>query len=176
MADFFTMILQAWGTFINAIATAMGPFNDYPLSAITILIITIGMACLSAVATRALIDVELMRRRSAEIKEWQSAYTKAVRAKDQKNIDKLKKKQQSITSLQTQMSKDQLKPTLLTLIPFTLFYYIFFGVFGGTIVVYTPVAIPFIGSSLTFWWWYLICSFSVSALVQRLFNMPTVSD
>jgi uncharacterized membrane protein (DUF106 family) len=117
-----------------------------------------------------------MRRRSAEIKEWQSAYTKAVRAKDQKQIDKLKKKQQSITGLQTAMSKDQMKPTLLTLVPFAIFYYIFFGVFGPGIVVYTPIALPFLGSKLSFWWWYLISSFSVSALIQRIFRMPMVSD
>ncbi|MGA2574140.1 MAG: EMC3/TMCO1 family protein [Candidatus Methanomethylicaceae archaeon] len=176
MVDIITMLAQMWGSMITSIANAMGPWNHYPLSAVTVLLITMGMASLSSLATRALVDVELMRRRSAEIKEWQSAYTKAVRAKDQKQIDKLKKKQQSITGLQTAMSKDQMKPTLLTLVPFAIFYYIFFGVFGPGIVVYTPIALPFLGSKLSFWWWYLISSFSVSALIQRIFRMPMVSD
>jgi len=176
LANIIATFQQLWGSMINSIAHAMGPWHLYPLSVITVVLITILMASLSSVVTRRLVDVELMRRRSTEIKEWQSAYTKAVRAKDEKQIDKLKKKQQSINSLQMEMSKDQLKPTLLTLVPFAIFYYIFFGVFGKGIVAYTPIAIPFIGSKLSFWWYYLISSFSVSAFIQRIFKMPMVSD
>jgi uncharacterized membrane protein (DUF106 family) len=136
------------------------------------------MAIISSLATRTLVDVEIMKRRMAEVKEWQSAYSKAVRAKDQKNIDKLKKRQAAINKLQADMTKDNFKPMLVTLVPFWIFYYIFYGVFdyNKLMVAYSPLDLPVLGTTLTFWSFYFISSFGIYGLVQRLFNLPSAPD
>jgi uncharacterized membrane protein (DUF106 family) len=175
----FEFIWDFYMQIVNTLTVALGPAAEYPYSAITIVVITIGMSSISALATRAVVDVHKMRRRMTEVREWQSAYTKAVRAKDQKTVDRLKKKEQAIKNASAEMQKDNMKPLLITLIPFMLFYYIFWGVFGfnSTMVAYSPIpALPFIGSVFVFWTWYFVASFATSSLVQRLFNMPTVSD
>ena len=163
---------------VDGLKYILGPAKDYPFAAITILLIAAGMAIISASATRALTDVEATRRRMAEVKEWQSAYTKALRAKDQKQIDKLMKKKATIDKAQAAMTKNQFKPLLLTFIPFLIFYYVFNGVFGysQTTIAISPISIPYVGTDLNFWIWYLISSFSISALIQRVFNLSTVSD
>jgi len=173
--EFFSQIYLA---IVNALSFALGPAKDFPLAAVTILLISAGMAVISAVATRTLTDVNVMRRRMTEVREWQSAYTKAVRAKDQKAIDRLKKKEATVKRAQAEMTKDQFKPMLLTIIPFFIFYYLFYAVFGynQVIVAFSPIALPYIGTEFNFWVWYLISSFSISTLIQRVFNLPSVSD
>jgi uncharacterized membrane protein (DUF106 family) len=174
----FEFLSQIYLIIVNGLSYALGPAKDPPLAAVTILLISAGMAVISASATRVLTDVEAMRRRMTEVREWQSAYTKALRAKDQKQIDKLMKKKATIDKAQAAMTKDQFKPLLLTFIPFLIFYYVFNGVFGYNqiTIAISPITLPFIGTSFNFWIWYLISSFSISALIQRVFNVPSVSD
>ncbi|MBM5805372.1 MAG: DUF106 domain-containing protein [Candidatus Verstraetearchaeota archaeon] len=173
--EFFSQIYLA---IINGLSYALGPAKDYPLAAVTILLLSVAMAMISAVATRTLTDVDIMRRRMTEVREWQSAYSKAVRAKDQKAIDRLKKKETTIKRAQSEMTKNQFKPMLLTIIPFFIFYYLFYAVFGYNLVTVaiSPITLPYIGTDFNFWVWYLISSFSVSTLIQRVFNIPSVSD
>lgn len=175
MAFDISSIYQA---IVDGLKYILGPANNYPYAAIVILLIATGMAVISASATRALTDVEATRRRMTEVREWQSAYTKALRAKDQKQIDKLMKKKATIDKAQAAMTKSQFKPLLLTFIPFLIFYYIFNGVFGysQTTIAISPISLPYIGTNFNFWIWYLISSFSISALIQRVFNLSTVSD
>lgn len=174
----FEFIWDFYLSIINGLSAALGPAAEYPYSTITILLITIGMSTISALATRAVVDVDKSRRRMAEVREWQSAYQKALRAKDQKAVDRLKKKEQAIKNASAEMQKDNMKPLLITIIPFMLFYYIFWGVFGfnTSVVAYSPLELPFIGSTFIFWTWYFVTSFATSSLVQRIFNMPTVTD
>ncbi len=174
----FEFIYDIFNGVVAAISNGLGPWNDYPLAAILILLLTIIMSAISAAATRALVDVDVMRRRNVELKEWQTAYSAAMRSKDEKAIAKLKKKEPAIKRVQTEMSKDQFKPLMVTMIPFFLFYYIFAAVFGNNqlIVAYSPLDIPFVGSNFNFWIWYFITSFSVSPLIQRLFGMPNYTD
>jgi len=160
------------------LSNALGPYNDYPLAVVTIFLITIMMALISSGATRALTDVEATRRRMIEVREWQSEYTKAIRSKDEKAIAKAKKRESAIKKAQAEMSRQQMKPLFFTIIPFFVFYYIFYAVFGYNQVpiAYSPITLPFVGDTFNFWTWYLISSFSMSALVQRVMGIPTVSD
>lgn len=165
-------------TIVNAVSGAMGPAKDYPLSALSIFLITIVMAVISSGVTRLVVDVELLRRRTSEVRAWQKEYTQAIRSKDEKAIARLKKKEQTIKAAQTEMSKEQFKPLIFTLIPFFIFYYVFYAVFGynQSIVAVSPISLPFVGTELNFWVWYLLSSFSVSSLIQRVFGLPSAAD
>ncbi|MBC7120742.1 MAG: DUF106 domain-containing protein [Candidatus Methanosuratus sp.] len=163
---------------VNAISGAMGPAKEYPWAVLSVFLITIMMAAISSGVTRLVVDVDLLRRRTAEVRAWQSEYTQAVRAKDDKAIARLKKKETAIKAAQSEMSKEQLKPMIFTIIPFFIFYYIFYAVFGynQSVVAVSPISLPFVGTELNFWVWYLISSFSVSSLMQRLFGLPSAVD
>jgi uncharacterized membrane protein (DUF106 family) len=174
----FEFLADIYNAIVVWLSNALGPFNDPPLAMVTIFLITIGMAAISSGATRLLTDVDEMKRRMVEVREWQSEYTKAIRAKDEKAIAKAKKKELTIKRAQAEMSKEQMKPMLFTIIPFFVFYYLFYAVFGYNLVTvgYSPIELPYIGTTFNFWTWYLIASFSVSALIQRLFRVPSAGD
>lgn len=163
---------------VNAISGAMGPAKDYPWAVLTIFFITVVMAVISSGVTRLVVDVDLLRRRGAEVRAWQKEYTQALRAKDEKALARLKKKEATMRAAQAEMSKEQFKPLLFTIIPFFIFYYIFYAVFGYNqiTVAVSPISLPFVGTELNFWTWYLLSSFSVSSLIQRIFGLPSAAD
>lgn len=163
---------------VNLISGAMGPAKEYPWSVITIFAITIVMAAISSGVTRAVVDIELVRRRTLEVRAWQKEYTQALRSKDEKTLAKLKKKEAAMRSAQAEMSKEQFKPLIFTMVPFFIFYYIFYAVFGFNqiTVAYSPIPLPMVGTQLNFWVWYLLSSFSVSSLIQRVFGLPSAMD
>ncbi|MGQ9759139.1 MAG: EMC3/TMCO1 family protein [Candidatus Methanomethylicaceae archaeon] len=169
---------EIYFSIVTSLSALLGPAKDFPFSALTVLLIAIGMALLSSAVTRAITDVERTRRRMIEVREWQSAYTKAIRSKDQKMIDKLKKKEATIKRVQAEMMREQFKPVFFTMVPFLIFFYLFNGVFGYSqiTVAVSPITIPYLGTNFTFWTWYIITSFSFSALIQRIFNLPSASD
>ncbi|MDI9644481.1 MAG: EMC3/TMCO1 family protein [Candidatus Verstraetearchaeota archaeon] len=163
---------------VNAISAAMGPAKDYPWSVVTIFAITVLMAVISSGVTRAVVDIELVRRRTLELRAWQKEYTQALREKDEKALARIKKKEAAMRAAQAEMSKEQFKPLIFTMIPFFIFYYIFYAVFGFNqlTVAYSPIPLPFVGEKLNFWVWYLLSSFSISPLIQRVFNLPSAVD
>jgi len=163
---------------VNTISAAMGPANDYPLAALSIILITIAMAALSSATMRLLVDGPSLKRRMAELQAYNNERMRAMRAKDQKALDKLKKRQPAMSRLQAEVQREQLKPTFFTFVPFIIFYYIFSGVFGfnQVVVAYSPITLPLVGDTFNFWTWYFLTSIAVSPFIQRLFNVPTVSD
>jgi uncharacterized membrane protein (DUF106 family) len=165
-------------TIVNAVSGAMGPAKEYPLSVLSVFLIAIVMAVISSGVTRLVVDIDLLRRRTSEVRAWQKEYTQALRSKDEKAIARLKKKEQTIKSAQAEMSKEQFKPLIFTIIPFFIFYYIFYAVFGYNqlTVAVSPISLPFVGTNLNFWAWYLLSSFSVSSLIQRIFGLPSAAD
>ncbi|MEM0100901.1 MAG: EMC3/TMCO1 family protein [Candidatus Methanomethyliaceae archaeon] len=176
------MVLEALNDFylfiVSTISTFLGPAREFPNSSITILIIALLMALFSSLITRLLTDVEKVRRIMTQVREWQTAYMNAVKSKDSKQIEKLKKKEVIIKRLQAEMMREQLKPLIFTLVPFLIIYYLFTGVFeyNHMVVAISPLTLPFIGKEFTFITWYIITSISFSALIQRIFNLPSAQD
>lgn len=174
----FETLNNLYSSIVSFLSAILGPAREFPMSSITILIIAIIMALFSSIITRLFTDIEKVRRIMVQVKEWQNAYMNAIRAKDSKQIEKLKKKEAIIRRLQSEMMREQFKPLIFTLIPFMLIYYLFIGVFdyNHMIVAISPLTIPFIGREFTFITWYILTSISFSALIQRIFNLPSAQD
>ena len=172
---FFTSIYQS---LVDSLKTLIGPGISYPNGTLTIVVVAIIYATVSSIATRALVDVNSMRRKMAELKEWQSALLKAQRAKDQKQLEKLNKRKQAMNSLQMDVQKSNFKPMLVTFVPLIIFYYLFWGVFdyNNMVVAYSPIDLPFIGTNFVFWTFYLLCSFGIVGFMGRIFNLHSAPD
>ncbi|HDI47065.1 MAG TPA: DUF106 domain-containing protein, partial [Candidatus Methanomethylia archaeon] len=99
---------------------------------------------------------------------------------DKKALAKLKKREPAIKRMQAGMTRQQMKPFAVTFIPFVILWWLFNGVFienGAPIMVARlPFPLPFLGDNLTFFWWYILSSFSVTTLIQKIFNVSTIQD
>ncbi|MCX8150499.1 MAG: EMC3/TMCO1 family protein [Candidatus Bathyarchaeota archaeon] len=102
-----------------------------------------------------------------EIAEYNSQRMAALRAKDTKALERLKKKESQINAMQTKMFKPQ-----MVLIPITFIYLFIWPILIGYFP--QPVAyIPYLGA-VPFFYWYLICSFFFGTIASRIIGVTPI--
>ena len=140
-----------------------------------VLLEAIGVNLLYAFGRRKFTDIEKMRRYNAEMKAFREEMSAATKSGDKVKFERLKKKQQQMSKMQAEMSMQNLKPTLLFMIPLMGVYYIVSSFIKGAILAISPITIPLLITTipiqLPFFWWYMICSFTFSGIISRLFGL-----
>ncbi|MDA4131695.1 MAG: EMC3/TMCO1 family protein [Thaumarchaeota archaeon] len=145
-----------------------------PESTIIITLTAIGLAVLSNIAVRLLVDLNKERRLRREVSAFDKELRAATLKKDKAKEEKLKKLKPQYDKMRLSMSTGRLKATVVTYIPFLLVYYsmanlVFSGI--GTQVAMSPIPIPYLVSSsggMALFWWYSLSSFSFSFVLQKL--------
>jgi uncharacterized membrane protein (DUF106 family) len=135
----------------------------------------LGVNCLYAVGRRKFTNIEKMRRYNAEMKAFRSEMSVAQKAGDKPKMDKLKKKQQQMQKMQAEMSMDNLKPTLLFMLPLLGVYYLVSSFIKNATLAVAPIPLQLFNYGppleVPFFWWYMICSFTFSGIITRLFGL-----
>ncbi|MEM2119228.1 MAG: EMC3/TMCO1 family protein, partial [Candidatus Bathyarchaeia archaeon] len=101
-----------------------------PFSTLFIFSLAAGISFLTSLANRLLTKPEQMKAWRKEIAEWQAALRKAQKEKDEKLMDKVMKKQKHILQLQSKMSWQQMKVSLLFIIPLILIWQFLGGTYS----------------------------------------------
>lgn len=125
------------------------------------------------------VDLKAERRARAEFNEWSKALREAIKKQDKKEEAKLKKKQQTMQTMQAKTSFARMKVSLYTIVPFFVIYGLLLSFLGSVAGAYSPFYIPYIMSSaasamkgggyeVTTFGWYIISSFTFSGLIMRL--------
>ncbi|HKM59548.1 MAG TPA: EMC3/TMCO1 family protein [Candidatus Bathyarchaeia archaeon] len=142
-------------------------------SAILILIIALGIAFLNTALNRVLINYfigwEQYRVMQKEMNEYRKETMAAARANDKKQVEKLKKRQSQINSMQAKM----LKPQMVQLAVSFLYIFIWIFVLTPTYGVTSMVYLPGLGS-LSVVYWYPICSFFLGLLGSRILGIMPI--
>ena len=168
------------GELLSALSSATAlqlSSKSIPLQNTALVVVeAVGVNILYAIGRRKFTNVEKMRRYSTEMKAFRSELSEATKAGDKQKVEKLKKKQQQMQKMQLEMSRDQMKPTLLFMLPLLGVYYLvsrFIGV--NTILAISPIPLQIFGIgppiSVNFFWWYFICSFTFSGIISRVFGL-----
>jgi uncharacterized membrane protein (DUF106 family) len=142
-----------------------------PLSTMSIMAVAVTISFANMGLNRALITKMIgwqeYRSMQKEMSEYNSERMSALRAKDTKTLERLKKKESQITAMQTKMFKPQ-----LILIPITFIYFIIWPVLIGyfpNVVAY----VPGLGAQ-PFFIWYLICSFFFGTIASRVVGVTPI--
>ena len=106
-----------------------------------------------------------------EVQAWQKELNAAKKANDEQTVAKLMKKSQAMMKQQSRASMEQMKVTAVTFVPFLLVWYLFNAVLGHNPVAYAPFPLPVVGTTLTFFAWYFLCSLSVNLPLMRIFGI-----
>ncbi len=107
------------------------------------------------------------REMQKELSEYNSVRMKAMRANDTKTLEKLKKKDAQMKTMQMKMSKPQ-----MLLLPMTFIYLIIWPVISGlypTPVIYVPGFGPQV-----FYIWYLLCSLFFGTIASKLIGITRI--
>jgi len=102
-----------------------------------------------------------------EISEYNKERMTALRAKDTKTLERLKKKEAQVNSMQTKMFKPQ-----MILLPITFIYFIIWPLLTSTFPN-TVAYIPGLGAQ-PFFVWYLICSFFFGTIASRVIGVTPI--
>jgi len=117
-----------------------------------------------------------MKAWNQEIAAWREESLKATRTGDKKLMAKVKKQQSHIMQLQSKLMWQSMKTSFIWFIPLMLVWYIFLPqiIPIDTIVAY----LPWLSGELplSVFLWYLLCSFSASALFNRLLGLGPGGD
>jgi uncharacterized membrane protein (DUF106 family) len=144
-----------------------------PVSTVFILLLSMALTLVTSLANRFLTNQNQLRAWRQEIAEWTAEFNKARKTQDKKLLAKVKKKQVDITKIQSKMTWQSMKVSLIFMIPFFLLWTLFLNpTFGLTAVAYIPnileggswIAIPL-------FWWYLLCSFLFGTLFAKVLGL-----
>jgi uncharacterized membrane protein (DUF106 family) len=163
---------------VNSTTTANRDFHvaaeglaAIPIATALIILVAVTISFANMGLNRALITKMIgwhaYRSMQKELSEYNSQRMAALRAKDEKTLEKLKKKESQIQAMQTKMFKPQ-----MVLIPITFIYLIIWPALTG--VFPFPVAyIPGLGA-VPFFYWYLICSFFFGTIASRVIGVTPI--
>jgi uncharacterized membrane protein (DUF106 family) len=147
-----------------------------PLATVVIMLTAVAVSFLNMGINRLLITRmcgwEEYRVMQKETSEYRSQMMKAMRANDQKLVEKLKKKESQINNMQKKMMKPQ---TILLPISFSyiIIWYVFLiPVYGGNPVALVPGIAP---TGIPVIFWYMICSFFFGTLASRVVGVTPIA-
>lgn len=145
-------------------------FIEAPIATIVIMLICVGVSFFNSSLNRLLVSHfvgwEQYRDMQKEIAEYRTQTTQAMRAKDKKAVEKLKRKESQILNMQKKMAKPQMVLFAISFSYIFIWWFILTPLFGTNTVAY----VPGIGPIYVFWW-YFICSFLFGTLSSRLLGI-----
>ena len=142
-----------------------------PIATALIMLVAVSISFINMVLNRALITKMIgwheYRSMQKEMSEYNSQRMAALRSKDEKALEKLKKKESQIQSMQTKMFKPQ-----LILIPITFIYLVIWPALTG-VFPFSVAYVPGLGPQ-PFFIWYLICSFFFGTIASRIIGVTPI--
>ena len=147
------------------------PYHSIPASTLFTLMVAGVLALITNASNRFLVDVKRAAAVTKEVNAWRKEFEQARKSNDKKLLAQLTKKQQAMMKLQSKVAFDRMKVSFIFIIPFWLVWIVLSGSFGEAVVAYSPIEIPFAGASLSFFYWYLICSFTISLPLSRILGV-----
>jgi uncharacterized membrane protein (DUF106 family) len=138
-----------------------------PSSTIFVLLLALLLTAVTSVANRLLTNREQLTSWRKTISEWQEEFNQARKSGDKKLLEKAMRKQKQVMQIQSKMFTQQMKVTLIFIVPFFLFWTWLNGVYAKQPSV---ADLPGFGG-LSVFYWYLICSLAFGALFSHLLGI-----
>jgi uncharacterized membrane protein (DUF106 family) len=162
---------------------ALEPLTRMPLSAPFIVLVSVSLALLSIFATKKFTDVDEMKEKMKEIREWQAKMNKARSTMDPVLLNEVMAQQQRILKLNQEVMGSRMKPCCVTYLPIIIVFFLLSSIYGSSIVAIIPFnvgRIPFFepafgvtvpgGFGLQYFYWYFLASLGLGSLLRRAFG------
>src|SRR5436190_10347741 len=162
-----------------------------PLSTFAVFGAALLLSLVAMSANRFLVNYKMVANNRREYMNWMNAVRKARKDGDEKQLDKLMRRQSAVMKMSSRATLEQLKTYPITIVPFYLIYAILGYALGSLqAVAYAPFLFPFatiisngVAAALPLFFWYLVCSFTISIPLSRIFGVsaafsmaPTTGD
>lgn len=143
-----------------------------------VMFISITVSLIIVVITAKVVDQNEMKKLKDKMAKFQEKTKDAKKKNDTKQLNKVSKEMMGLQS--TMMSKS-MKPMMYTMVPIILI----FGwlrqytdlqnfVEAQGYLVTLPFEMPFFGTELGWFGWYILCSFPASSLLKKVLKMDVM--
>ena len=132
-----------------------------------VLVISVALSIIMAILYRVLTNPEQIRNAKKEAEFYKEKMNKAQKSGDKAQTEKF---MNEMLKAQKKQLGQNMKPMFASLIIF----FIAFGWLGATyadLLVNLPFPIPFIGSELNWFWWYLIIVIPSTQICRKLLGV-----
>jgi uncharacterized membrane protein (DUF106 family) len=144
-----------------------------PIATIIIMGISIVIAFVNTGINRVLINYfvgwDQYRVMQKEMTEYRQETMKAMRANDKKQVEKLKKRESQIKSMQAKMAKPQLVQFGISFVYIIVWLFVLTPTFGQNPVAYVPGV-----GAISVIYWYPMCSFFFGLLSSRIVGIMPI--
>lgn len=147
-----------------------------PVATLLIAGLAILVNILTSLVRKRFTNIERSRRTQKEVKEFNSDLRNAIMSKDKAKEEKLRKKQKSINEMQMKMFSENMRASIIFMLPFFAVWSILTGYFGYEVIMaYSPLDLPLLGGSgiifskeLNFFWWYFLSSMTFNGVLSKI--------
>lgn len=156
------------------------PPTEIPYSTLFMFFLALLISLLTSLTNRLLNNPEKSKAWRKEIAEWNSELRQAQKANDKKTVEKLMKKQKQVLQLQSKMTWQSMKVTMIFFVPMILIWQSLGAIYSpANPIAYFPgigptLPIPLFSYSLI--WWYLLSSMMLGTIFSHVFGMIEVSE
>jgi uncharacterized membrane protein (DUF106 family) len=144
-----------------------------PTATVLIMLIALAIAFINSSINRGLISYfigwDKYRTMQKEMTEYRQESMAAARSNDKKQMEKLKKRQSQINSMQAQMAKPQMIQFGISFVYIIVWLLVLTPNFGQ----YNIAALPGLGNFSVFWW-YPMVSFFLSIFASRIIGVMPI--
>ena len=151
-----------------------------PQSAFIVLGAALLLSLVAMSANRFLVNYKMIASSRREYMNWMNQVRKARKDGDDKQLEKLMRRQASVSKMSFRATMEQFKTYPITIVPFYLIYAVLGVVFGSAAVAFAPFALPLASVTagggaaiLSLFFWYLICSLAISLPLTRIFGVAS---
>ncbi|TFF85978.1 MAG: DUF106 domain-containing protein [Promethearchaeota archaeon] len=161
-------------------------YDINPLTTLWVLALSMGIVSGTSAFARFMMDIPRLKRYQKEIDKHKKMKKEAEENRDRKLMVKVKRKEKYIEKIQRKMMWQRFKPTLITMVPFMVMFFVLNWLFTGIVVAVFPFnawEAPLIGSfiqghplsprgfGLYFFGFYLTSSFGFSFILQKVMGI-----
>jgi len=188
LADIISNIINFFAAPIQGLCPANPVFPSFCIATSTLVIIAAALllSLMTSSANRFLVNYKMVTSYRREYMSWTQAVRKAKKDGDEKQLDKLLRKQSAMVKMSTRANLEQMKTTAITFVPLLLLYRVLFSAFPSTTAVaYSPLFLPGAATAFGFFahgvgfismvYWYFLSSFAIGIPLSRLFGIQQFS-
>ena len=157
--------------------------TSLPIATFIVMAIAAGIAFLNSGINRVLINFfvgwEQYRVMQKEMAEYRSETMAAMRAKDKKRVEKLKKKDSQIKNMQAKMMKPQMVQFGISFVYLIVWFLVLIPTFGSTPMAYIPgigTMASSIPNAIPVFYWYPIISLFFGLLSSRIIGIMPIEQ
>ena len=161
---------------IYQVALELSQFQTPPMATLAIMGISLTLALATSIIGARSIDLEENRRLMIASSRARKEMMDATRSGNQRRIDKAQRRQQELLQQQTAMTNSRMRSSMLFTLPMLLIWRPLGDFFAGTVIAHFPFNFPYIPREFSFFQWYLLCSFSLNTIMNRVFGLTFEID